>query len=182
MYSWEIYWDEPKGSFSDFKLSDDAIQRKVLILQNLILAAQGSRIQHLVVVMEGATASSSDVLSQLESCGIPFTCIITPKLTDRSSAFTFQDGLCNDLLITSVDPTSNAVISSSDNVAVCREDVAVLCVQVLQSLSWDRSRYLTVASNGPVQVPVVANRIPQRVDQQWCVNSFVLEEKLKAID
>jgi hypothetical protein len=155
---------------------------KDLIVQNWISAAQRAQIQHMVVVMEGAGASSSAVLSQLESCGIPFTAIMTPKLTDCSSAFTFQDGLCNDLIIRSIDPrTSEAVPSNSDNLAVYREDVAALSVQVLQSLPWDQSRCLHVVSNGPVQVPVLANRLPQRVDQQWCVNSFVLEEKLKGL-
>jgi hypothetical protein len=182
VFSWEIYWDEPKGSFTDFKQSEEAIQTKDLILKNWISAAQRAQIQHMVVVMEGASVSSSVVLSQLESCGIPFSCIATQKLTDRSSTFTFQDGLCNDLIVTNIDPrTGNAGPTSSDERAVSREDVAALCVQVLQSLPWSQSRYLQVMSNGPVKVPVVANRLPQRIDQQWCVNSFVLEEKLKAL-
>jgi hypothetical protein len=55
-------------------------------------------------------------------------------------------------------------------------------VQCLLSLPWDSSRVLTVSSDGPVQLTesgYAGSRRPvQRVDQQWCVNSFVLEDKL----
>jgi hypothetical protein len=180
--SWEIYWDEPKGSYTDLNLSPDATEIKDQILFNFITAAKRAQIQHMVVVTE-KDSSSSVLLSQLELSGIPFTCIVTPKLTDRSSCgFSFQDGLCDDLIITSIDNlSSDSSNSGSIGSAVCREDVAALCVQVLQSLQWNKRRYLEVTSNGPVKVPSLPNGRPKRVDQQWCIDSFILEEKLNNI-
>jgi hypothetical protein len=143
------------------------------ILQNVIHAAKQANIQHMVVVDNGVT-----LLPQLEDSGVPFTCIRTPTLED-ASGYTFQNGISGDLTIASVDRANIGRIQCTGS--VCREDLAALCVQCLQSLDWTTSRYLAVSGNGPVNLPVDVNRPKKRVDQQWCINSFVMEEKLDNI-
>jgi hypothetical protein len=172
--SWEVYWDEPKGAFTDFTLSSEAVDVKDRILQNVLDAAKLANIKHMVVVDDGS------ILPQLElSGGVPYTCIrALPRGLTETPNYTFKDGIRGDLAISSTTDDPN---DSSGSMPVCREDLAALCVQSLQSLSWDKRRVLTVSSNGPVRIPTTGTHPAKRVDQQWCVNSFILEEKLAGI-
>ena len=161
-----MYWDQPKGSFTDLNLSDEASEAKLRILQNIIIAAKEVKIQHMVVVDDGS------LLQLLKTSGVPYTCIVAPKLMDTPN-YTFKGGLCDDLTILPVNEARNDSDSS-----VCREDLAALCVQSLLTMSWEQSRCLAVSSNGPLRLPV-ATEPYKRVDQQWCVNSFILQSKLE---
>lgn len=165
--SWEVYWDEPNGAFADFKLSSEAAEAKDRILQNLLVAAKRANVKHMVVVDDGS------ILPQLDKSGLPYTCFRAPQLTDTPN-YSFKDGICGDLSVSSEYDESYVVE------AVRREDLAALCVQSLQSLSWEKSRFLSVSCNGPVHIPA-GRRPEQRVDQEWCVNSFVLKDKLAGI-
>lgn len=69
--------------------------------------------------------------------------------------------------------------SDDDGLVVCREDLAALCVQCLLSLSWEKSRCLSVKCVAPLRVD---GGTTKRVDQEWCVNSDVLEDVLAGID
>lgn len=176
--SWEVYWDEPKGVFTDLTSPTDV---KDGILRNLVQATKLAGVKHVVCVDN----HQGSIMPLLETSGVPYTCIRTPGgLTDTPN-YTFQQGLQGDLVVTAIDCSISA--SSSDDrgqqqQAVCREDLAALCVQCLQSLSWDQSRRLSVSCAGSVQVPSdLGGRPKKRVDQQWCVNSFVLEDKLAGI-
>lgn len=179
--SWEIYWDAPKGAFTDLTLSSEATAAKDQILQNVLVAAKKANIQHMVVVDNGS------LLPLLKSSGVPYTCFLVGAPTGRaltdSPNYTFKGGVCGDLVISSVNDDVESIGGDSGSGApsVCREDLAALCVQSLQSLSWDKSRCLTVSCNGPVKLPSAARGPEKRVDQQWCVNSFVLEDKLAGI-
>lgn len=168
----EIYWDKPKGSFLD-DASADFNDMKATILNNVLLAAKQSGIQHLVVVDDGSWVPQLDVL------GIPYTCITCSSTLTNTPNYSFKDGVISDLSITA---QKNADSTDDDDGGrpVCREDLAALCVQSLQSLSWSKSWELTVLCKGSAKVPALASS-PKRVDQQWCVNSLILEEKLASI-
>jgi hypothetical protein len=153
-------------------LSNEAATAKDRILQNLLAAAKQANIKHMVVVDEGT------ILPQLDKLGLPYTCIRASQLIDTPN-YSFKDGVCGDLLISSMDDFSMDN-SRKDVAPVCREDLAALCVQSLQSLSWEKSRCLSVSCNGPVEIQVGRQR-EQQVHQQWCVNSFILEDKMAAI-
>ena len=169
--SWEVYWDKPKGSFLD-DASDDSNVMKATILNNVLLAAKQAGIEHLVVVDDGSW------VPQLEVSGIPYTCIMCPAPLTNTPNFNFKEGLVSDLSITAQENTASADDDEGDS--VCREDLAALCVQSLQSLSWSKSRKMTVLCKGSAKVPALSSP-PKRVDQQWCVNSIVLEEKLGSL-
>jgi hypothetical protein len=171
-----LYWDEPKGAFTDLSLSQEARTVKSQLLQNVLIAAKEANIQHMVVVDDGS------FLPQLKACGVPFTCIRTPQVLKDSKDFTFKDGIVDDVTIAPWDVGSDP--TSTTATAVCREDLAALCVQCLLSLRWDESRQLSVSSNGPVKIPVVSVQVGRpvlRVDQKWCVNSSILEDKLSVL-
>jgi hypothetical protein len=169
-------------------LSPEDIEIKDQIVQNFINAAQRAQLKHIFIVVNDSNIdeSTSNVLSQVKGSGIPFTCIQTSPLTDYSSTgYTFQDGIRNDLIINKINEDVNTIPNSLTNDAVCREDIAALCVQAIQSLDWkQQQRYLQVIANGPVKVPssVLAATPTKRMDQQWCMNSYILEEKLNQID
>lgn len=168
--SWEIYWDKPKGAFTDLNLSSEAVEVKDRILRNLLVAAKQAKIQHMVVVDDGS------LVPQLEASGVPYTCIHAQELTDTLN-YSFKDGVCGDLTISTADEGSKG-----GGAAVCREDLAAICVQSLQSLNWAQSRHLVVSSNGPLVDLPSEGKSEKRVDQQWCVNSYILESKMEGID
>lgn len=179
-----MYWDFPKGSFTTDTASSSPDDVKASILQNVLTAAKQADVKHLVVVdQEGL------MLPQLEASGIQYTCIIpctsSPSLTDTPN-YSFKGGVVSDLSVTAwVESSIGGEAPTSvaeQQPPVCREDLAALCVQSLQSLSWEKSRRLSVSCNGPVKVPVaLLPSPPKRVDQQWCVNGFLLADKLKDI-
>jgi len=180
-----VYWDFPKGSFTTDTTSSSPGDVKASILQNVLTAAKQADVKHLVVVDRGGS-----MLPQLEESGIQYTCFIpctsSPPLTDTPN-YSFKEGVVSDLSVTAWVESSIGNDEAPTSVAeqqlpVCREDLAALCVQSLQSLSWEKSRRLSVSCNGPVKVPVaLLSSPPKRVDQQWCVNGFLLADKLKDI-
>lgn len=123
-----------------------------------------------------------DMAKQLVvASGIPYTIIRTPGGLVDTPDYTYQKGIQADLLISRLE--TNGEETSSFDGPVSREDLAAVCVQCLQTLNWQESRCISVASRGPIDKSslVLDNRSKKRVDQQWCVNSFVLEDKLSAI-
>jgi hypothetical protein len=197
---WEIYWDEPKGSYTDFHQSTEAIQMKQAILCNFIAAAQLAKLKHIFLVIAAATTSiekdmNDNILRQVKTSGIPFTCIQIPsKLIDRSSTgYTYQDGIISeDIRIESVsDITFTSTIDNTNQIdiddtsGIYREDVAAICVQAIQSCDWNQpQRYLTVhttTQNTLPPLPPPPSGIPKRMDQLWCWNAHVLEDQLNRI-
>ena len=77
---------------------------------------------------------------------------------------------------TMMDENDDNVSSASSLVPLCVEDLAAFVVQCIQSVDWNKSRTLYVSSNGPLTTTSTNNKL--RIDQQWCVNSFILKEKL----
>ena len=198
---WEIYWDEPKGSFTDFDQSTEANQMKEQIIRNFITAAQLAKLKHIFLVVTTTTSTASqnkdmnmNILQHVKASGIPFTCIHIPyKLIDQASqGYTYQEGIiCKNLIVESVENitittlTSTAENEEADNVTcVYREDVAALCVQAIQSCDWNplQPRYLEVRiPPHQNEAPSPPPGIPKRMDQLWCVNSYLLEEQLNLI-
>jgi len=173
--SWEAYWDMPRGSFADDTSSPSDVKEQ--IIGNILAAAKQAGIQHLVVVDNDASFTS-----QLDATGIPYTSISCTAPLTNTPDYSFKEGVISDLNVVDVtiDGKTSATVAAAYGEPVCREDLAALCVQSLQSLSWSKSRRLAVSCTGAVKVPTLSAP-PKRIDQQWCVNAFVLEEKLSGV-
>lgn len=171
----------PRGSFVGANESKGPDDVRASILSKVLAAAkQAGTIQHLVVVDD----NEGSMVPQLDASGIPYTCITCPAPLTNTLNYSFKDGVVGDLSVAKrvVEANEGAPSSTTGGAEpVCREDLAALCVQSLQSLPWDQSRLLTVSCNGAVQVPALSSSPPKRIDQQWCVNGIVLEEKLANI-
>ena len=93
------------------------------------------------------------------------------------SDYTYQKGIQGELLVSASDTANDKDVSASAYEGMSyQEDIAALCVQCLQSLDWTKSRSMTVSTAGPLVSENIQN--PKRPDQQWCVNSLVLESAL----
>jgi len=170
----------PRGSFVGEDESYGPDDVRASILNNVLAAAKkAGTIQHLVVVDDNGS-----MVPQLDASGIPYTRITCTAPLTNTDNYSFKDGVVGDLSVVKrvVDDASEGVppVVAAGGEPVCREDLAALCVQSLQSLPWDQSRQLTVSCNGAVKVPALSSP-PKRIDQQWCVNGIVLEEKLASI-
>jgi hypothetical protein len=164
LFRWELYWDEPKGAFND---SGSPPNIKKDILRNVLAASKQAGVQHMVVVDDGSL--------DLDGVGVPYTRIRTPSTWTETPNYTFKRGIQGDLILSL--GTEGEVAGS-----LCREDLAALCVQSLQSLRWDQSRTLSVSCTEPAKITVESGgKRKLRDDQHWCVNSSALEEKLARI-
>jgi hypothetical protein len=170
--TWEIYWELKSNADADEK-SGEISTAKSHILSNVLQAAKFAKIQHIVAV---DSSPDQSLESQLSQCGLPFTCIQPVGQLIQVPDYTFRKGVVGEL---SVQPSLSETMSRvNDNNQLAEEDIAALCVQVLQSLDWTTSRSLQVSCSGPVEVnePVV-----KRPDQEWCVESRKLESSLASI-
>jgi uncharacterized protein YaaQ len=148
------------------------------ILTNFVKAATLARVKHMICVVDDDCTRITELVA---SSGIPYTIITTPGGMVDTPNYTYQKGVQGDLVITRIDST----VEENFNVGgpVCREDLSAVCVQCLQTLNWNESRRISVASRGPTDSSLLLpdHRSKKRVDQQWCVNSFVLEDTLADI-
>lgn len=147
------------------------------ILDNFLQASRQAGIKHMVVIDDG---SSTNLIERLDSCGVPYTCIRVIGEMLSVQSYTYRLGVQGDLSISNVTPGSafgrKEAISSSTISPIAYEDIAALAVQCLQSLDWTQSRCLQVSCNGPLNTGIIPGT--KRPDQEWCVNSIVLEEWL----
>ena len=105
----------------------------------------------------------------MEQSGIPFTCLQPKGDLIEVPNYTYRAGVQGELSV-------GEEVSSGGQVS--KEDLAALCVQVLQSLDWKHSRCLQVSCFGPLADDGVVN--PKRPDQEWCVNSYRLNTILSS--
>lgn len=70
MSSWEVYWDEPKGSFTD--IDDSPPEVKNRIITNVLQAAKQAGVKHIVCV-----DNDGSVCAELDNSGVAYTCIRT---------------------------------------------------------------------------------------------------------
>jgi hypothetical protein len=160
------------------------------IMDNLLEAAKRCKtLRHIVVVDQDGS-----MVAKLLDTNVPFTCLICPSGLANVKDYTFQKGVQMDLSIRSLTDSSDDQ-TVQNRTPLYRQDIAALCVQILQTLSWDTSRVLLVQSSSvssssslsaaqnnsatapPPKVPW--SKSGKRVDQEWCVNSHVLDEKLQ---
>lgn len=166
----ELYWDAD-GKAGDVQTGNaDEVKRS--ILSNVLQASRTAKLQHMVVVDDG---SIPNLLEQLADCGTPYTCIRPTGPLESIQDYTFRKGVQGDLRITKL-----ATLSPRTDTPIPREDVAALCVECLQSLDWSQSRCLQVSCVGALDLPAGASG--KRSDQEWCVNTFVLRDRLVGID
>lgn len=165
-FSWEIYWDEG-SSFTSDDDADGSIHKE--IFDCFLQAVKASSLQHLVMVDRDGS-----IVPKLQETGVPFTCIVCPCDLVNAPDYTFQKGVQTTLSVRSLtDSGSDQTVLPTP---VCRQDLAALCVQVLQTLSWDTSRVLLVSAS---DVHPANPTTTKRVDQEWCVNSHILEDTLQ---
>ena len=170
----EIYWKAPVTLLRQ----DDDSQVVDNILSNVMEAAKSAKIKHIVFVDESGEGTS--YLDLLEQTGVPFTSIQPAGELVSFPSYTYQNGIQGDLAVTSAaNPSSDSSPSSfsSYDGRCYEEDVAALCVQCLLSLNWNKSRTLSVSTSGPA----IRSKNSKRPDQEWCVNSYLLEQALTGV-
>ena len=169
----EIYW---KGPSTLVRLEDESAIAESII-GNVLQAAKGAGVKHIVFVDESCESTFQE---QLEKTGIPFTRIKPAGELVTLPAYTYQKGIQGVLAVSS--QGKEDVPSSSYEGRCYEEDVAALCVQCLLTLDWSKSRSITVSTTGPTMPSVRSMNPKQRPDQEWCVNSFLLQQALAGID
>ena len=156
------------------------------LFQNTIQACQIANLQHLVIVETPQTSTDikTACLNILQSCGIPFTYLQTgTQEWTRTNPYTFEFGIqCPDLNI-AVSPmekyNSQPAATSS---TIAREDIAAIVVQSLMSLDWNTNWMLDITT--PLEGTKIdvggstINKKKLKSDNQWCVGSSVLADKL----
>jgi hypothetical protein len=197
---YEAYWPTLAGSVSIKNDNEaEALDRiREQLLNNILQGAkQAGTIQHIVAVTDDNGNGNDAFLSRLKDCGIPYTCLHPTEPWARIPDYTYRKGVQTDLQIQTMSDNDITSPSSSSSSAaaqepIAMEDMAALCVQCLQSLDWTTSRHLRVSCQGPVTPAMIQQatttttaasgpRPPKRPDQDWCVNSNVLERALRSI-
>jgi hypothetical protein len=100
-------------------------------------------------------------------------------LLTNTQDYTYRKGVQGQLVVSVRDGSGDSSLSGREKISpLTREDVAALCVQSLQSLEWSQSRCLNVECN-----EILTNVAPsgKRPDQQWVVNSYLLEHTLQTV-
>jgi hypothetical protein len=155
------------------------------IVDNLLAAAKRcNTLRHILVVDRDGS-----MVSKLQDTDVPFTCLICPTGFVNAKDYTFQKGVQMDLSIRSLADSSDDQTVPNRS-PLYRQDIAALCVQILQTLPWETSRVLLVQQSALSSAPnsdpsppppkvVPWSKSGKRVDQEWCVNSHVLDEKLQ---
>lgn len=179
--TYEIYWDYRRASQT--KPDIDTVPAIEQILDNTFEACQKANLKHIVVVGSQDPEQEQAVQKRLDQLTIPYTYIRYVGDLETCPSYTYREGVQGNLQIVSLDNkeknSSEAATTSStknDDLFIFREDLAALCVQCLQSLDWEKSYNLLVTCDG--RKAVVTNPTGKRADQEWCVNSIVLEEYL----
>ncbi len=147
----------------------------------------------------------------LDNSGIPFTYIHADGKLEKTKSYTFEEGIQGEIGLEGVtlsdgymnkvgynagdwsnileDQISNnggkkETVVNSDK-AIAKEDFAAVAVQSLLSLSWTRSRYLSVSCDGPLSIEDSDDNDgdykPAKIlksDKDWCINSQNLSKRL----
>lgn len=179
--TYEVYWDAPKGVEipSSAVASADPVQET--ILQNVISAAQLAGIQHIVAVDNAACLPRMQPQLEALAPKIPYTVIHHDAALTNAKDFSYRKGVQGLLEASAWDGIGNALAkddSDRQSSMLTREDVAALCVQALQSLDWTQSRCLRVQCTASATNPAPSGKRP---DQEFIVNSYLLEGALKGI-
>ena len=181
--TYEVYWGP-----SPFAIETDEQMTiiKYNILTNVLQAAQQAGVQHIVAV-DDDNDGHGRFEKLVRDTGIPFTYIRPVSDLVTIPNYNFKKGVQGKLSIT---PTTNTPPAAAETIIkgeqISREDLAALCVQALQSLDWTRRWSLQVRGRGPVddsgeqQVNNPKQLLLLRPDQEWCVDSYRLEEDLLA--
>ena len=196
MNRWEIYWGSPQGSFyvSD---EEESITQQVQneIVSNIIDGAKLAGIQHAFVVYgdnpsnsnnnnnDNTSIENDNGYRKLIESKIPYTLIRTSaqSYVKSTPSYTFKSGIQQPNM--SLSTTS----VTKELQAICLEDLAAVCVQCIQSLDWTTSRTIYVSGGDDIdptqeqQQQAVATTNNVRPDQQLCVNSYILRDKLANI-
>jgi hypothetical protein len=181
---WEIYWDEGSATSSSDDAAAEALVRDQIV-DNVLKAVTAQqqqsssgqhKLRHLVVVDRDGS-----IVPQLQQTGVPFTCLICPHDLVNAKDYTFKKGIMMaDLTLRALSDSRDDMSVTNPATPIYRQDLAALCVQVLQTLSWDTSRVLLVSSSAASSaVAAKVSKSGKRVDQEWCVNSHILDEKLQ---
>jgi hypothetical protein len=181
----------------------DEMDTHLTMFQNSIDACKLAEVKHIVVVESPNTSSSQPFAEILDKAGIPFTFLYSSGSLENTKLYTFEKGIQSDINVQGFtlakDYTSkngykagdwsesflNEIKEGKNNVP--REDLAALVVQSLMSLDWTRSRCINVSSRGVMKKEenVSKEYKPKKIlrsDQEWCMKSDILAEKLSSIE
>lgn len=163
----EIYWDTSRGIEMHEKPEMDAKVNQ--IIDNTLEACRRASVKTIVAV--ATDGSNFDSFSErIQTCGIPHTLIQCKDQLIKFPDYSYRKGVQGNLELSA---SGTGLVGQA-----CREDLAALSVACLQQLDWAQSRSFSVVSNGPL---VRSEPPSKRPDQDWCVNSDILEAKLSAV-
>jgi hypothetical protein len=155
----EMYWEGDTCEESGFM--------QETVLANILSAAKGAGLKHIVGV------GNELLRAKLESTGITYTCLEPLGQIMDVQDFTYRKGVQGSMSLMTVDDFS--LRQDTPPSPIAREDLAALCVQALLSLDWRTSRHIFVTCLGAAEPPYNNSKRP---DQEWCVNSVLLESAM----
>jgi hypothetical protein len=179
--TYEVYWDAPKGTEISSSALAVADPVQETILQNVLAAAQRAGIQHVVAVDSASCSPRMQPQLDAMSPRIPYTVIYHDAALMNAKDFSYRKGVQGIIQASAWDGNDGTLSdesSGSHSSMLTREDVAALCVQALQSLDWTQSRCLRVQCTASATNPAPSGKRP---DQEYVVNSYLLEAALKGI-
>ena len=178
----EFYMDRPRSLTLQ---GIDNPQYSLEIFQNAIEACSKAGIQHVVVVetdqmFVDQSVPGNKYLDVLESGGVKYTYIRLGGEMDNMNDYTYIKGLQGDL---SIAAGGTGAGQGSNGAVLNREDIAAVCVQSLMSCDWSSSRIFSVNSQGSLDMPEYNKKTaPRPPQQEWCVNSQILQSILASIE
>jgi hypothetical protein len=175
--TFEVYWDAPKGFEVPNRANVDPIQEQLVL--NVIEAAQRAGIQHIVAVENRACGFKLEPRLESLSSRMPYTIIRHEGLLTTTENYTYHKGVQGRLRVSRQTGGDDNLSSTWEGTSLLTyEDVAALCVQTLHSLKWTESRCVDVRCNEMLTSVATSGMRP---DQEWVVNSYLLEDALLSV-
>ena len=176
--TWEVYWGNPKGGFSQSDVGDDEADRaRMTVLGNLLQGARRAGVQRLIAVEQTSSAIRLEPL--LRESGIPYLLVRHGELSETKD-YTYRNGVQGELLVRKLradDSAGGDGAAAELSPAAC-EDVAALCVQSLLSVDWSDDACIEVTGTSNGIRDYQGGSTNKRPDQEWCVNSDILQNCL----
>ncbi len=175
----EFYMDRPRSSTVKGVDSPDYC---IDMLTRSLEACRAEGIKRIVVIetdsqFDGALSRVEQYINIVEQCGVPFLYVQPVGILENVPDYTYAKGVQGDLEVEVIDRNNVGTTISGNNI-LYREDLAAFCVQSVLSLDWSQSKVVRVRCNGALD-PLRSNNKP--TNQQWCVNSNLLESLLSPL-
>ena len=197
----ELYWPAPAHSQKNPPPQEKKQSPGQQIIKNVLQAAAQAGVRHVCLVDDNNDANNHNdkdsILAFLQTLDLPYTCLQPQASTITITPnYTYRKGVQQVLRVVEAKQNDHEIDNNNNNnnnnetvllpPPIYREDLCALAVQCLLTLDWTTSRVLHVRSSGqPVtdaQSLLLSNQKPLlRPDQEWCVNSVLLEQALAGV-